>query len=413
MHAVRDPELSVVRLSDFGLRREPPRPVDDRQPGYEALFDYDTLFYDVFRSADGKRIVCLGPPLLNCEPVLAGAIFRVDAIDRPLKANYIRPWSHLQPSCRLQLPVPETIAASNITIEGPGNAVTVPVQPSGCGRFRDRRVVMTMIKDTPLRWVRDWARYHVEYQGADSVIVYDNASSIYRTDDIREALGAIGGAHLVIRWAVPYGPNVGPRGVQDSFYCQPGALDHARRRYCASARGVLNCDVDEFLVGPPGQSVFEEAEQSNRPGLLIYGRWVETVQEIIQSDQTSDQICHADCIFAQRKQSIWRWLGLRNKLLRPKWVAIPARCDERIAWTVHDVLTAEESMRAARSRRFLYRHFRPITTQPRSRRRYIRRYMPIRHMLDRELISAFETVFGQRQGGLDSRVGKLGAWRRG
>jgi hypothetical protein len=41
-----DASLSTAHLSTFGLRREPPRPVADRQAGYETLFDFDTLFYD-------------------------------------------------------------------------------------------------------------------------------------------------------------------------------------------------------------------------------------------------------------------------------------------------------------------------------------------------------------------------------
>lgn len=147
--------------------------------------------------------------------------------------------------------------------------------------------------------------------------------------------------------------------------------------------------------------------------LSVVRLWVEAVQEIVGRDQTSDQICHTDCIFGQRKQSIWRRLGLRKKLLRPKWVAIPSRCDERTTWTVHSVMAAEKAMRAARSRRSVYRHFRAPTIQPKTYRRHIRRYMPTKHVLDRELISAFERLFGRRQGALDSRFARLRAWLRG
>lgn len=82
--------LSPVRLSDLGLRREAPRPLHDRQPGYEALFDHDTLFYDVFRS--GAEVICLGPPLLNCaQPwrtaVVPHAVLK-HAFDRDLVAAF-------------------------------------------------------------------------------------------------------------------------------------------------------------------------------------------------------------------------------------------------------------------------------------------------------------------------------------
>ena len=410
-----DSWLSSVHLSSFGLRREPPRPVDDRQPGYESLFDYDTLFYDVFRGSEGKTIVCLGPPLLNCEPVMANAVFRADEIDSPLESIYIPPRLDRQPSCRFVLSVPQSVEANSISIEAAGRTVTVPVQPSAYDRFRDQRVVMTMIKDTPLQWIRDWAQFNVRIHGAQSIIIYDNGSSAYRVDDIRACLDEIGEllSHLVLSWDFPYGPGVGPRNKQDSYYCQPGALDHVRRRYLAFARAVLNCDIDELVVGPLGQSVFEEAERSGRPGLRIHGRWVEAVQGLMsartdRSARSADLLRHEDCIYAQRKQSLWKALGWYRRLLRTKWIAVPARCSDRVAWTVHDLVNIEESdhqaQRPARSRRFVFRHFRQLTTGSNPRRRYYDRYMPIKHVLDRELVSAFYKAFKRRPTALGLRL---------
>ena len=57
-----DAALSTVRLSAFGLRRDPPRPAADRRADYERLFDYDTLFYDVFRAAAADEVICSARP---------------------------------------------------------------------------------------------------------------------------------------------------------------------------------------------------------------------------------------------------------------------------------------------------------------------------------------------------------------
>lgn len=392
-----------MRLSDFGLRREPPRPVHDRQPGYELLFDFDTLFYDVFRSGDGQKIICLGPPLLNCERFLAGVRFRLDDSSL-LKATYRQSRLHLQPSCRYEVAVPDTADPTSLKIEAGGNAVTVPVRRSGSRLFEGRRVVMTMIKDTPMHWIRDWAQFHVRIHGADSVIIYDNGSSAYRADELQAVLDSLDapGPHLAVRWDFPYGPNVGPGNVQDSFYCQPGYMDHARRRYCASARSVLNCDIDELVVGPVGQSVFEEAEQASGPGLHIHGRWVETLRRSNRDQSATELIRHADCLFAQRKQSVWRWLGMYDQLLRTKWVAVPARCDDRTEWTVHSLTPTNEQpcviAKPANSTRFIYRHFRQLTAREHTRRRYVRRYNPIKHQFDRELFAALQNSFGAGPG---------------
>ena len=76
---------------------------------------------------------------------------------------------------------------------------------------------------------------------ADAFIIYDNGSTVYQCEDIRGCLADLDGlaALLVVPWNYPYGPNTGPAKVQDSFYCQPGALEHVRRRYCPAARAVL------------------------------------------------------------------------------------------------------------------------------------------------------------------------------
>ncbi|MCI5078378.1 hypothetical protein [Oricola sp.] len=386
--------LSTVRLSDFGLRREPPRPLNDRQPGYEALFDYDTLFYDVFRSCDGRKILCPGPPQLNCEPFLADMRFRLNEDFHPLEAVYRPSQMHLQPNGRYELSVPIGIDPRSLTIEACGRSVTVPVRGSGCGIFRDRRVVLTMVKNTPMQWIRDWAQFNIRIHGAESVILYDNGSSTYAPGALQRMLDDLDarGPHLVIDWDFPYGPGVGPRNVQDSFYCQPGGLDHARRRFCAQSRSVLNCDIDELVVGPKGVSVFDEAEAQQGPGLHIHGQWAELVGEPRETSDAPGATRHLDFRFSPRKQSLWRWLGRYDRLLRTKWVAVPAQCDDRIDWTVHALAPPDQATgtvsKPTLSKRFLYRHFRQLTTKDAAKRRRIKRHDPVRYRVDRALVLA-------------------------
>ncbi len=66
--------IGDIVLSPLGLnpqnplRRESPRPEYLRGPGYQEQFDDLTVFYDCFRTADGRGTIMLGPPLLNLEP---------------------------------------------------------------------------------------------------------------------------------------------------------------------------------------------------------------------------------------------------------------------------------------------------------------------------------------------------------
>ena len=82
--AARQPDrLSTVRLASFGLRRDPPRPSGDRQPGYLDLFNSDTLFYDVFHGDHSRKVMLTGPPLLNCAGLLDSLTFRLPGQRRP------------------------------------------------------------------------------------------------------------------------------------------------------------------------------------------------------------------------------------------------------------------------------------------------------------------------------------------
>ena len=172
-----DDALSSVRLSIFGLRREPPRPPDDRKRGYEELFDYDTLYYDVFRSGDGRHVICQGPPLLRCEEALSRLTFHLPGAKRPLSAHYRAPRTNLQPTHRVYLFGENLPEAQTIVLQLAETSIEVPIQPSGRARFAGRRVVTTLSKNNPLDWIGDWAEFNVRVHGADAIILYDNGST--------------------------------------------------------------------------------------------------------------------------------------------------------------------------------------------------------------------------------------------
>src|SRR5262249_35653329 len=158
---------------------------------------------DVFRS--GATVICLGPPLLNCEDAVRGAEFRVEGADRPLVSTYRAPRLNLQPTCRFQLSGPGLPEASRIILTAAGRSVLIRPRESGQQLFAGRRVVTTMSKDNPLDWIKDWARFNVRVHRADAVIIYDNGSTSYRCDDIRDALAGLEGLDrlLVVPWNYP------------------------------------------------------------------------------------------------------------------------------------------------------------------------------------------------------------------
>ena len=68
---------SAVVESD--VVRDSPRAPEMRQEGYDAQYDWKTLFYDVYRS--GRYVVLQGPPLFN----LLGHLRRDKALGRAFR----------------------------------------------------------------------------------------------------------------------------------------------------------------------------------------------------------------------------------------------------------------------------------------------------------------------------------------
>src|SRR6516165_1049964 len=144
-------------------------------------------------------------------------------------------------------------------------------KPNHCNIFRERRVVLTLSRDNELQWIRDWTHFFVRKHGADAVLLYDNASTKYESDEIREVINSVPGlaVGVVVDWPFRY-------GIQDHSYpewsdfCQYGVLEHARHRFLAGARAVVNADIDEFPITKRGESLFDIALRSGT-GYLKYG----------------------------------------------------------------------------------------------------------------------------------------------
>ena len=375
--ARRQAGLSTVALAGFGLRRHPPRAPADRQPGYLDLFDFDTLFYDAFRATDPRHAVLIGPPLLNCQGLLDGLTFRLPDRDDVVAWDYLPNRSIYQPNFRIRLSHPSLPGADRLLLEAAGQRIEIPIQPNQSSRFAGRRVILTLSKDNPLPWISDWVEFNTRVHQADAVLVYDNGSTAYCAEELQRHLSSLPGlaTAMVVPWPFPYGPGVGPRNLQDSFYCQPAALEHARWRYCAEAAGVLNNDIDELTVPPPGDSIFGLLERSGRAAIVYPGLWAEG-----PFSERTDALAlrHRDIFYSERWRSIIGRAFPRRWLLRTKWVAQPARCPDETDWGVHDIYprqaqsASQEALWKLRTTQILYRHFRLLSAKP-GRKRIPRR----------------------------------------
>lgn len=386
-------ELSRVRLSQLGLRRESPRPVAHREAGYDTQFDFDTLFYDVFASSRGTEIIALNPPLLNCADVMHAAHFRDAHDDAILPHRYVS--SGIGDILRIDVanrPMPTAIH-----MHVAEQVVPITVAPSGCQRFAGRRVLYTLSKNNRLEWIEDWVRFHARVHGVDAVLFYDNQSDAYDTASIRRTLSAIPeiATSVVVDWPFPYGPGVGPNGEWDSNYCQDRAFAHMRFRFCANASGVLNSDIDELLVSSSGQSVFDALRDSDAPCLTFGGRWVTATSPRLRRSsravgQAQDALRHSDCLYFEDAPAYLN-----------KWVADPTACSDDARWGTHAIYdlagpaSAAANMSVPTTQDFVFRHFRQISNNW----HYDRTHLPVLSKntpYDHELARALAVAFPDR-----------------
>lgn len=371
------------------LRRVPTRPPEARQPGFEAAFDDDTLWFDAFRSPDGRHAVLLGPPHLNLAGTLAGAVVR----DRqggpalPVRARTLDRHS--------QLWVAVAPACSALEVDAGFGRIAVPVGPNLSDLFAGRRVLLTKSRDNPLPWILDWVRYNRDVNGADAVLLYDNGSTAYRPADVRAALDGVGGidAVAVVDWPFRFGP----QGLDawrhwDSDFCELGILEHARWRFLARARSVLNADVDEFPLG--SVSPFVAAERS-LVGMVRYGgRLVIETGEGPSAAVADRRHRHYGAVLRRQPGRGRFGLPVDRVAERPKWTVVPARCPARAQWHVHSVKGWPLGLPLRRA--LGHRHFRPITTSWKYDREGAVPFDPALHERDGALAAAMARVDWER-----------------
>ena len=261
------PDFHVAAMESLSLagsgRRRPVRvPEGQRPEGFDAAYDFDTLWYDAVRIGGTVHLVC--PRLYTLRPLLdrlhadgarAGRA-RVRAFRRHEVARLAAPSG----ASRLGLALGDWTAESGISADG-------------AGHFAGLNAGLFISRDNRLEWFADWARFHVGEHGLEALLVMDNASTAYPPEAILEALAGTGLSRaVVLRVPQPYGPTRGKSGKGGAKFLQPAMLNLARLRYLRRARAVLNADLDE-LVWSRGGSVFDAAVRSPLGAVALRGDW--------------------------------------------------------------------------------------------------------------------------------------------
>lgn len=392
--------ITVERVSSAvldptrGLVRGMPRPLEYRQPGYEAQYDRTTLFCDAFFI--GSEIVLSGPPLLNLAESMDSVRFRVNGlpgVDASLSDLWKTQRSRLTWRCsslpvRVVRKVARTVKKQQtVSFALEGQRFTLPVNPDGAHRFAGKKVLFTLQKANRLEWIREWITFYRKYHGVDAVVIYDNNSPDYSPEQIADVIRSVEGIDegCVVPWNFPYGPGSPRDDTWDSDFCQYTALEHMRWRFTRRANAVINADIDELVICDDGRSVVDHLRDSGAGVVNYQCAWIEAVSP----REIGAERSFVDFVYRSKT----RQLGTKKWTVEPRKMPVESQfCVHRIAdgppMKVHPGI--------------LHRHFFAMNTDWKRDRATVRPVDPEIHYIDEKLAEALSAVFGLHRDNLDT-----------
>lgn len=261
--------LSTITLSNNShLRRDKPRRTIVKDDGFWERYDSKTLIYDAYHCPKRQTLRLLMPRSFNLAPLIKSAQFTLDGV--PLRRYRWRKWRHHE-----AITFRGVLDATRLSVAIEGKMVQVKVNPVETG-LADLNCLYTLSLNNDLDWIKDWALFHVVKHNLQAVVVFDNGSTAYDLAALDDALGSVPGlqAVRVIKADVPFGPlDQDCEYRTDAKFLQVAMLNLARDRFMTHSRAWLNLDVDELLVSPTGENVFD-ATVANRWGHFTFpGYW--------------------------------------------------------------------------------------------------------------------------------------------
>lgn len=205
-------------------------------------YDSRTIFYDVFRCDDDRKVVAIGPPPVNLRNELEKLRITCGGRMMPHRKREHRKLVVLELTRDQLANVGETLP---LRFSFPSFDVEIEVPPPLSSPTEAYRLsLMTIQRDNPLPWILDWCRWHHRLHGVSRVVLYDNASD--NRENLAAALTRMDEAIdvVLVDWPFPYGPGRSPK---DRFG-QTGAQNHYLRRFGSADAWCLMLDIDEYLV---------------------------------------------------------------------------------------------------------------------------------------------------------------------
>ena len=260
--------LSAIVLPEALGRRDYVVPESWRAENFDARYDFHTLIYDAVYLPARGIVALFCPKLLNFAKLLARAEIRLDGAR--VRPGWIRRHRRYD-----VVPLPAKCQPAELSIDLGDWRAAVPVNPAEPEAFAGMNCLMTLSRNNALEWIHDWALFHARAHGARGIVFIDNGSDAYDLGAIEETLARVPGIERIRVLAAnhPYGPVGGRRKPTKGKFLQAGVTNIARWRYFRAARAVLVNDIDELVVSPAGQSLFDATVAAPGGYLKVRGVW--------------------------------------------------------------------------------------------------------------------------------------------
>ena len=252
--------------------------------------DTRTLFYDIYFDEAERRIMGIGPGLLNLRSLMSSMSAYVDGRKLEWKLRSIKRLIFLE-SERLhevpdgELPVEFRFSKFSQALRLPTSIADISDPGLSCPL-----TISTLQKDNPLIWIADWLKWHHREHGVGRAVLYDNGSS--NRDELIDCLKALDLDMRIVfvDWVFPF-------GNRPTKSCQLGSLNHCRLRFPIHGGYCINNDIDEYVFYSKGNLIdyLRVKLRHPAPGAVLYKGI--SVPNIIDSEH--EFACVADFQFVE------------------------------------------------------------------------------------------------------------------
>lgn len=316
----------------WNRRREPARPPDLRVGDWDSLYDYDSVWNDAVQ-INPSTILLIGPPLYGTAAWLRTACSFVDDKNRTLE------WQHREMDRACVTVIKANGWTDWIDLQTHASSDRMAVNRPSMD-FHGLKVIVTISKDHPIPWLKQWIDYHRIVHGVKGLLLYNNRSTIYDSAELESQLWRDDMVIKVVDYDVPFGVmgagiwewngRSGTSLPWDSDFSQYVMLEHAKWRYLHCARLAINADTDELLYirGATMDNLADYCESNDDSVWLYNGTWVEPI------DSVTGQIASSIPFDQRRFENYWHTAHSEQRGIGVKWMLNPAK-NMGYQWHLH------------------------------------------------------------------------------